>query len=303
MTVRVLNSEKQDLGEGPHWLSGRNTLLIVDIEQKAVKMIDFVTGDIVERHTFDDLVGVAIPYASNANLLVVGVGNRLVKYDTETKKVLEVLCDVTEHEKGLATRINDAKCDPYGRIIFGTMPKALTDTLPASKGKLFSYSKGELKVLIEDVDLSNGLAWSRDNKTMFYVDSNPSKKMFAFDYDDTGALSNQRVLVDFNMEPFNKFGFPDGITIDVQDNIWLAVFGGSCILKIDSRTGKLLTKVNLPSMNVTSACFGGPDLSTLLVTSAGVHNVPTDLHEELGGRTFAVSDLGTKGRQPVEFAG
>ena len=68
-------------------------------------------------------------------------------------------------------------------------------------------------------------------------------------------------------------------------------------------SGKLLNKIHIPSMNTTSACFGGPDLSTLLVTSAGVHNVPEDLHEEHGGRTFAVSDLGTKGRQPVEFSG
>lgn len=67
----------------------------------------------------DDKVGAVIPYASDSNIMVVAVANRLVKYDSVKREVLETLVDVTNHEKNVRTRINDAKCDPYGRILFG----------------------------------------------------------------------------------------------------------------------------------------------------------------------------------------
>lgn len=73
--------------------------------------------------------------------------------------------------------------------------------------------------------------------------------------------------------------------------------------RLHSRLGKLLNQVNIPSLNTTSVCFGGADLSTLFVTSAGKHNVPEGLNEPNGGNTFAVTDLGTKGRLAVSFAG
>ena len=76
----------------------------------------------------------------------------------------------------------------------GTLPKEFSDPFPENKGKLYSYSKGEVKILIEDVGLSNGLAWSRDNQTMFYVDSLPAKKMFAFDYSDAGEICEYKCI-------------------------------------------------------------------------------------------------------------
>ncbi|XP_022650147.1 regucalcin-like isoform X2 [Varroa destructor] len=305
MSVRVLNSDVQDLGEGPHWDAVNGRLLIVDIDQFAVMFIDPVNGDITARHKFDDKVGAVIPYASDSNIMVVAVANRLVKYDSVKREILETLVDVTNHEKNVRTRINDAKCDPYGRILFGTMMyETPEEVYPENIGKLFSYSgNGGLKVLLQDVSLSNGLAWTRDNKTFFYIDSIPNKTLTAYDYSDEGEISNPCVLVDFKTEAWSGMGVPDGMTIDVQDNLWVALFGGNKILNIDSRDGKLLNQVNIPSLNTTSVCFGGADLSTLFVTSAGKHNVPEGLNEPNGGNTFAVTDLGTKGRLAVSFAG
>ncbi|OQR71915.1 regucalcin-like [Tropilaelaps mercedesae] len=339
MSVRVLNSEMQELGEGPHWDPVNGRLIIVDIDGRAVKFINPVNGDITEKHQFDDKVGAAIPYAADPSLLVVAVGNRLVKYDSIKRETLETIVDVSDYEKGVRTRINDAKCDPYGRIVFGTMVYELSGgTFPENIGKLFSYSGSNgLKVLLEDVSLSNGLAWTRDNKTFFYIDTAPARTLTAYDYSEDGnisfratgpldkylleivvavgapsdhllphgvrSLANGRVLVDFKLDKWDGMGNLDGMTIDVQDNLWVALFGGSRVLHIDSRDGKLLSQVRIPSLNTTSVCFGGADLSTLFVTSAGRHNVPEGLQEAQGGNTFAVTDLGTKGRLAVGFAG
>merc|ERR1712241_1291719 len=87
------------------------------------------------------------------------------------------------------------------------------------------------KLHLKGVDLSNGMAWTSDGKTMFYIDSVP-RKVYAYDYDaNDGTMSNQRIMFDFNSYPVSELGFPDGCCIDGDDHLWVACFGGSRVIE------------------------------------------------------------------------
>nr|XP_027215029.1 regucalcin-like [Penaeus vannamei] len=157
--------------------------------------------------------------------------------------------------------------------------------------------------------LSNGLAWSLDRKTFYFVDSHP-RTIDAFDYDDeSGAISNRRVVFDFYKAGL-KDQFPDGMAIDVDGNLWVASFGGYQVLCVNPRTGRILRRVAIPAKNVSSVCWGGPDYSTLFVTSGTLGMSPEEVAANpSSGGTFAVtgpapraSPGSLQGRLPAEAA-
>ncbi|MDK2413195.1 SMP-30/gluconolactonase/LRE family protein, partial [Aphanizomenon sp. 202] len=116
-----------------------------------------------------------------------------------------------------------------------------------------------------------------------------------------GAISNQRVLLDYESAGL-KDQVPDGMTIDVDGNLWVACFGGGQVICVDPKAGKVIRQVAIPSKNVTSVCWGGPDYSTLYVTSGTLKMSKEEVAANpSSGGTFAVSGLGTKGLPPVAF--
>jgi sugar lactone lactonase YvrE len=159
-----------------------------------------------------------------------------------------------EHE-----RFNDGKCGPDGSFIVGTMH----DSDPV--GHLYTFRNGcDPMVVTGGVKTSNGLGWSLDYKTMYYVDSK-YKEVYAFDYDTRAGLAkNKRVA--FRL-PEGDYS-PDGMTTDKEGMIWLAQWGGACITRWNPATGEMIGKVEVPSPQVTSCCFGGPEMKTLYITSA-----------------------------------
>ncbi|RXG69935.1 Regucalcin [Armadillidium vulgare] len=168
-------------------------------------------------------------------------------------------------------------------------------------GNLYSIdSDSKISRLVTNVGISNGLAWSRDNKTFYYIDT-MEYRVDAFDYSlETGDISNRRPVFEFKSHPEVK-GKPDGMSIDENDNLWVACFDGFQILNIDPRKGKLLRIVDMPSRNITSTCWGGPDYSTLFVTSAGKGCEIEIADYPDTGKTFAVIGLGVKGLPPKKF--
>jgi sugar lactone lactonase YvrE len=119
-------------------------------------------------------------------------------------------------------------------------------------------------VMLDDVSISNGIVWTSDKKTMYYNDT-PTLTVQAFDYDDrTGELSNRRVVVKIPKDS----GYPDGMTIDAEDKLWVALWGGNCVARFDPLSGALLQKIAVPAPNVSSCAFGGKDLKTLYITTA-----------------------------------
>ena len=157
-----------------------------------------------------------------------------------------------------AVRYNDGIEDSIGRIIIGTM--GFPD-VKKNIGKVFSYHRGEYKTIIENTTISNGLAFSKDDKTLYFIDT-PTKKVAKFSYDiDSGEVDFQSYVIEFNGS-----GSPDGMCIDGEGMLWIAEWGGGCISKWDPLNGKKLDEQKLPCSNVTSCCFD--NLSNLYVTTA-----------------------------------
>ena len=111
-------------------------------------------------------------------------------------------------------RFNDGKCDPRGRFLAGTME--MDENAP--NGSLYSFDGDSVTKLLGDVTISNGLAWSPDYKTLYYIDT-PSHEVKAFDYDlENGTIGNMRVVIKIS----DALGHPDGMTSDTQGNLWIA---------------------------------------------------------------------------------
>ncbi len=137
---------------------------------------------------------------------------------------------------------------------------------------------------------------------MFYIDS-PTRQVSCFDYDEeTGAITNRHVVVDFKNDITHVHTIPDGMTIDSEGKIWVAEFGGSCVCRWDPETGKLLQRVSIPAIKTTSCCFGGPDYDVLYVTSASIGMSDEELAASPdSGKIFQVTNLGVKGFAPQFF--
>lgn len=170
--------------------------------------------------------------------------------------------------------------------------------LKQKQGFLFKVTTENVtnpQIVLSSVDISNGLAWNKDNNLFYYIDS-PTRQIKEFLYDSrTGDIRFSRVAFDL-ADHQNLAGVPDGMTIDTEDNLWVALYGGGCIINVDPKEGKLLKVVALPARDVTSAIFGGPYLDILYVTTSRI-----SLTEEerkiypAAGSVFAVKNLGAKG--------
>lgn len=194
------------------------------------------------------------------------------------------------------TRMNDGKCDRRGRFWCGSMDAALKDPL-ASLYKLepdLSCHKMD-----ENIICSNGMAWSPDDKTMYFADTR-AESVYAYDYDiDDGTISNKRVFISTADMP----GRADGATVDTEGNYWFAHIHDSKVLKYDAH-GKFLQAVDVPVKQPTMCTFGGDNLDVLYVTSATRFMEPgEEKTQPLAGSLFAVYGLGAQGIAEPLFAG
>ncbi|XP_058472802.1 regucalcin [Solea solea] len=284
------------IGEGPVWEESEQTLLFVDIARQKIHRWNSVTNEMKSVET-EDTVGVAVPRRSGG--LVAGVGRSVVAVDWSTQTMTS-LVQVDEDKPN--NRLNDGKVDPHGRLLVGFMGK---ETRPAEvtrhQGALFSVNSDfTVTKRLRQVDISNGMDWSLDHRTFFYIDS-LSLSVDAFDYDvDTGNIGNRRTV--YHMEEGE--GLPDGMTVDAEGRLWVTCYNGGRVVNIDPVTGVRLQTVFLPVMKTTSCCFGGPDYSDLYVTSACLGlNQSESRQQPLAGHTFRVRGLGVKGRPSTSFSG
>lgn len=268
-----------ELAEGPWWDAERQTLFFVDgfgrtIHEYAPAAKSLKTWR-MDRH-----VGAAIPCEDGRILAMLRDG---VYYLDPKSGELSRVCLVEPELDN--NRLNDAKCDATGRLWFGTM--SMTANQPEREfevaGSLYKLDNGAPVRMLDNVGISNGMAWTSDGGTMYYIDS-PTGKVFAFDFDaGAGAISNRRVAAAID----SSDGVPDGMTIDADDKIWVAHFGGAKVSRWDPESGRQLDVVRLPTANVTSCCFGGPDLDILYITTAKKELTPEQLASEpLAGGIF-----------------
>lgn len=253
MKLELLFDTKAPLGEGPIWDARTQSVYWVDILEKRI----YCGGEILLQ--LDHLVGCLAPRKAGGLVFASGSPGGLSFASLELDSLkMTPLAALTEEP--LNNRFNDGKCDPRGRFLAGTMDMGETDP----GGSLYTFDGKAVRKLLGKVTISNGLTWSPDYKTMYYIDT-PTHQVQAFDYDlETGTIANQRVIIDIPQ----TFGWPDGMTSDTQGNLWVAMWGGAQITRWNPNTGQLLEQIPVPAKNVSSCVFGGKDRNELYITSA-----------------------------------
>jgi sugar lactone lactonase YvrE len=267
---------KSQLGEGAFWNHYSQKLYWVDIEAKALHIFDPISEENISLST-PSRIGTVVPI--NSSQAVVALQDGIYKMNTVTGD-LTLLSDIEKDKE--YNRFNDGKCDPSGRLWVGSM--ALDET--KYSGSLYMIDEsGNTELKIDSVTISNGIVWSSNRKTMYYIDT-PTAKIKAFDYDDDrGTISNERVVVEVNA----SLGFPDGMAIDAEDKLWVGMWNGNAVIRFDPLTGDIISKIEVPAHNVTSCAFGGKDLDTLYITTASV-DMTSEEHTQfpLAGSLFKV---------------
>jgi sugar lactone lactonase YvrE len=284
MRVELLYDAKAYLGEGPVWDARTQTLYWVDVTNKRV----YAGADVLIE--LDEFVGCIAPRKGGGLILTKRFSFWTLGLDSTQPTFLAALADEPAHN-----RFNDGKCDPRGRFIAGTMDTREKDPT----GSLYSFDGKSIKKLLGNVTISNGMTWSLDLKTFYYIDT-PTREVMAFDYDlDSGAIVNPRVAVTVP----ESLGWPDGMTSDAQGNLWIAMWGGAQITKWNPNTGQLLEQVPVPVIQPSSCVFGGKHMNELFITSArkGLDDAALKQYP-LSGGVFRV-ETNVEGLPAFEFAG
>ncbi len=288
--VTVLVDIRAQVGEGALWDEEAQVLYWVDILSSALYVYNPATGE--NRHyDVGQHVGTVVLRQSGGVMLALADG--FAAYDLETG-VLTPMADPESHLPG--NRFNDGKCDPGGRFWAGTMAYANQST----QGSLYRMDADQsVHKMLGDIGISNGIVWTDDKQTMYYIDS-MAYSVRAFDYDNnTGDISNERVAVSVP----RAMNVPDGMAIDAEGMLWVAHYGSSCVRRWNPQTGQLLDQIDLPAKQITSCAFGGEALDTLFITSAAQLLDAAALAEQpLAGSLFAVKP-GVTGTLTYRFAG
>lgn len=282
ITVEPIGNIQCKWGEGPIWW--QNALYFVDIEGHRVHRFDPADGS-DRSWNVGERVGTVVPRESGG--LVIAGDHGLHFLDEETGH-LTAIADPEPDKPD--NRFNDGKCSPDGRFFAGTI------SLVKKTGDARLYRLDPDLTLHEafgPVTNSNGIVWSADGKTVFYIDT-PRQEVLAFDYED-GHLRNMRTAISTS----HIEASPDGMTIDADGNLWIAFCHGACVACFDPISGDELRRVELPCLETTACAFGGPDLADLYVTT-GVHKSVVEKH---AGRLFVIRGLGVKGMAANAFAG
>jgi len=250
----VLNAQAE-LGEGPSWDDRNMVLYWVDILRGLVHFYE----PLESRDTTVSVgkyVSSVVPKRSGGVAITLQHG--FCTLNPKNGKASTV-AEVEKHMAG--NRLNDGKSDPAGRFWAGTMDMEEKN----ASGGLYFLERNKVHRVLEGVTISNGLGWSPDDRTMYYIDT-PTRKVSAFDYDmKSGGVKNRRTVVDFGPD---QPGNPDGMAVDAEGMIWVAHWGGYRVTRWNPATGRPLNFVTLPVAHVTSCCFGGKNLDELYITTA-----------------------------------
>lgn len=274
------------LGEGPVWDERTQTLYFVDIEGHALWAHDVKTGQ--SRETlFEERVGMCALTRDGGLAVALEKSLVLLKDDKHSPLVSGVEADLPDN------RFNDGKCDPFGRLLVGSM-----DTRgKMGRGSLYSLEEGgALRKLECGVSISNGIGFSPDGRHMYYVDT-PSGRLWRYDYHgETGDIANPVPLIDYTGEE----GQFDGLCVDAEGMIWVAHWGGHKVSRWNPETAKKVAEIEVPALNVTSCCFGGERQDTLFITTAQCFDEAGKAAWPLGGALFTVKP-GVKGKPADRF--
>lgn len=287
--IHVVLDHRCLLGEGPVW----------DARQGLICWVDILNGEIhqhdPEKKTHQT-IQVHQPVGSIAlcrsGRFVAAVQHGFCFVDRATGAV-SMIKDPEAQQPG--NRFNEGKCDPAGRFWAGTM--AFSEEPHA--GSVYTLHP-DLSVTrpLTEVSISNGMAWSLDGQTLYYIDT-PTRRVMAYPFDlQTGQIGPGKPVV---MIPEAE-GFPDGMIIDSEGMLWIGHWGGWQVIRWNPHTGKIMQRIHLPVAKVTSCTFGGPTLTDLYITTARVDLSESELREQpLAGSLFVWPDCGVTGVSAFDF--
>jgi len=256
-----------EIGENPLWHPLEKLLYWCDITKGRIFRFDPSSGNHEQCFEGRPVGGFTIQ-SDGSLLLFMDRGTVALWRDGKLK---EILPDIEEEKD---SRFNDVIADPFGRVFCGTMSSN------AGKGRLYRMDlDGTIRVILEGVGCSNGMAFTRDQKGFFFTDSF-AHEIYLFDYNaQDGQLSNQRVFASFK----ESDGLPDGATLDADGHLWSALWDGSSIVRL-SADGIIEERISLPTRKVSSLTFGGENYSDIYITTAGGNTRNED--GPLSGATF-----------------
>ena len=243
-------------GEGPVWSPDWPGLRFVDMLAGDIVSVD-TTGALLDRLHVGSVAAAFRPRRAGGLVVATERGFALVDADG----AVHLLPDLWSDPR---VRMNDGGCDPQGRFYCGSMAYDLSP----GAGQLYCLEPtGSVHVVLSSVTISNGLAWSPDETTAYYVDS-VTQRIDMFDHDPAAGLSRRRPFVEIPVE----HGLPDGLAVDRDGGVWVALFGGSAVRRYGP-DAVLDDVIPLPVSQVTACTFGGPALDELYITTSR-ENVP-----------------------------
>jgi sugar lactone lactonase YvrE len=275
------------LGEGPVWDVRSSELVWVDISGRLIHRWDPASGGATEIATSGDVGAVVLCEDGG---LMAAVECELWRVSTEGEWTLLA---AVEPKPGV--RFNDCRADPRGRLWAGTLHR---DREPAQAALYRMEAGGELTTVLPERTISNGIGWSPDGTTMYYIDST-TWRVVSYVYDlDSGNLGVESVFTE--IDPAD--GLPDGLTVDAEGGVWVCLFGGAKIRRYRPG-GELDRQIALPLTNPTCPGFGGPDLRTMYITTARHRLTAEQLEREPNAGVLLQLDVGVAGLPPNRFAG
>ncbi len=287
MTAQLALDCRCELGEGPIWDSRIGRLLFVDIDGHTIHSWAPVGG---AHDTFDCGEYVSAIALAAAGGYLVTLQHDVAWFDPRTgigERPVRVEADRAD------TRFNDGYVDPRGRFWAGTMSLVRKP----EQGALYCIEMGagpHVTKMIDRVGTSNGIDWSPDGRSMYYVDT-ALRRIDVFDFDaESGAIANRRTLVAIP----EREGKPDGLIVDEEGLLWVALWQGSAVRRYDEQ-GRMVRQIDLPLSCPTKCAFGGANLDELYITSARtILTTPEAREREPHAGSVFVARPGVRGRQP-----
>ena len=256
--------------EGPHWDAQNNLIYCVSIEDNMIYAIDPETGE-VGTYLTEGPVGCAV--LDQKGMILEAEKSGIFRIDPRTKEK-QLVAKAHDDER---MRYNDGKLDPKGRLLVGTMGY---DKTYEGESALYAIEKdGTVRTVLDGLTLANGMGWSPDGKTLYFIDT-PTKKVGSYAYDpETGEAIFEKYVIEIT-----DGSNPDGMCVDMEGMIWVAQYGGEKVCRWDPESGGKLEEIRMPVKNVTSCCLGGENLEYLYITTAK----DGETQEALAGGLFRV---------------
>jgi sugar lactone lactonase YvrE len=269
-------------GEGPVWSERWGGLRWVDM--LAGDILSLGADGTIDRHHVGSVAAALRPRRRGGAVIGVERGFALEEADGTIRHLDELWSDTN-------VRMNEGGCDPDGRFYCGSMAY---DQEPGA-GTLYRLDPdSSVHVVLENVTISNGLEWSPDSTRAYYNDT-PTRRIDIFDYDGESGFGGRRPFAEVPAEA----GLPDGLTVDEEGGVWVALYGGAAVRRYTPE-GALDVVIEVPTKQVTACTFGGSGLDQLFITTSQEDLEPGE--DPLAGSLFRTA-VGVAGLPIREFAG